>query len=56
MINTPYSLTFYPFLVDFNMSLAIDSDMADIPYTFICNATGVNSKIDHLVVSYNMFC
>ncbi len=29
--------------------------MVDVPYTLICNATGSTSKIDHLVVSDNMF-
>ncbi len=38
----------------FNMSLAIESDMTDVCYTFICNATGFTSEIDHLVVSDNM--
>ncbi len=47
--NTPHSLKLLSFMGDFNMSLAIESDMADVPYTFICNATGSTSKIDHLV-------
>ncbi len=29
--------------------------MADVPYTFKCNAIGSTSKIDHLVVPENMF-
>ncbi len=54
--NTSHSLKLLSFVVDFNMSCVIESGMADVPYTFICNATGSTSKIDHLVVSDTMFC
>ncbi len=55
MRNSLHSLKLL-FLGDFNMGFDIQSDITDVPNTFICNATGATSKIDHIVVSDNAFC
>ncbi len=54
--NTFHSLKPLSFVGDFNMSLAIESDIADVPHTFICNAIGATSNIGYLVVSDDIFC
>ncbi len=56
MRNMSHSLTLLSFVGDFNMIIAIEVDIVDVPYTCICNATAATSKIDHIGVLDNMFC
>ena len=52
--NSPHSVALQGLINDYNMGICTEMDNVDVPYTYICEHSGVTSKIDHIIVSSSL--
>ena len=52
--NSPQTQVLRQHIETFNLTVCIDLQKADVPYTFICPATSNTSRIDHFMVTNNL--